>query len=165
MLSGMATLQMVQQSTLRMQSASAATGMVQAGAAAVTELTLSMKIVLRLAKTGQTATGYTVAGTAAAAASVQRLDTASDGGMANLPDTLQQSRDEQRADRMPSTAWQVKLAAGRQFRSGRRLCPAGREAAAHSGAAGDQPRLPSAGAGAAGVAAAAAAAAAAQPGT
>ena len=164
MLSGVAMLQMVQQSTLRMQSASAATGMVQAGAAAVTELTLSMKIVLRLAKTGQTATGYTVAGTAAAAASVQRLDTASDGGMANLPDTLQQTRNEQKADCVLSMARQVKLAAGRLFRSGRRLCPAGRGAAAHSSAAGDQPRLPSGGAGAVGVAAAAAAVAAAQRG-
>jgi hypothetical protein len=100
----MAMLQMVQQSTLRMQSASAATGMVQAGAAAATKLTPSMEIVLRPAKTGQTATGYTVAGTEAAAASVQRLDTASDGGMANLPDRLRQTRAEQRADPAASVA-------------------------------------------------------------
>ncbi len=97
-------LQMVLQPTLGMQSASAATGMVQAGAAAVTELTPSMEIVLRPAKTGQAATGYTAAGTAAAAASVHRHDTASDGGMANLSDTLQQTRNEQRADRVLSMA-------------------------------------------------------------
>lgn len=165
MLSGMAMLQMVQQPTLGMQSVSAATGMVQAGAAAVIKVTLNVEIAMRQAKTGQAATGYTVAGTAAAAASVQRLDSASDGGMANLPDTLQQTRNEQRADRVLSMAQQVKFAAGRLFRSGPRLCPAGRGAAAHCGAAGDQPRLPSAGAGAAGAAAVAAAAVAAQRGT
>jgi hypothetical protein len=159
--------QLVSQLTLAFQPVTAATGMVQAMAAA-TKLTLNGENVMRLAETGQTATGHTVAGTAAAAAAVsmRRLDMASGGRTAKGPDTVQRTRSSQTADLALIVAWQVLLAAGRLFRSGQRLCSAGREAAAHCGAAGDQPRPPSRGASAVGVAAAAAAAAAAaQPGT
>ena len=153
--------QIVSQLTLAFQPATAATGMVQAMAAA-TKLTPNVENVMRPAETGQTATGHTVAGTAAAAVSMRRLDTASGGRTAKGPDTVQRTRSSQTADLALNVAWQVLLAAGRQSRSGRCMCQAGSGAAAHSGTADGQPRLPSGGAGA--VAAAAAAVAAAQRG-